>query len=246
MHHINSIDYNPELDQIILGSPDLHEIFIIDHSTTTAEAAGHVGGRWGKGGDLLYRWGNPQNYNRGDSTDQKLGGQHDAKWIPDGYPGAGNIMVFNNFVNSSQGGYSTVLELNPPLSDDGYLLTDSRSYGPDDPVWKYMAADTHSFFAPFISGAHRMSNGNTFITQGPAGRYFEVSPAGEILWDYLTPYAGYVKMQDGTFPQPVGPLLYATFRATHIPIDHPAVTGKALNPLESQPEIFKLPQTENQ
>ena len=57
--HANSIDYNPILDQIIISSQQLSEILIIDHSTTTNEAAGHSGGLYDKGGDFLYRWGNP-------------------------------------------------------------------------------------------------------------------------------------------------------------------------------------------
>ena len=58
--HINAVAYNAELDQIALSTPRFNEIWIIDHSTTTEQAAGHSGGRWKKGGDLLYRWGNPR------------------------------------------------------------------------------------------------------------------------------------------------------------------------------------------
>jgi hypothetical protein len=94
-------------------------------------------------------------------------------------------------------------------------------------------------FSPFISGAHRRANGNTFVTVGAKGRYIEVTPEGKVVWDYWTPYAGYVRMKDGTTPQPVGNLVYATFRATHIPIDHPAVKDKVLKPLDPQPEVYK-------
>ena len=96
MFHTNAVDYNPELDQIILSVPTFDEVWVIDHSTTTQEAAGRTGGRSGKGGDLLYRWGNPQAYGRGTAEDQLLGFQHDARWIPQGRPGAGHITVFSN------------------------------------------------------------------------------------------------------------------------------------------------------
>ena len=69
--HVNAVAYNAELDQIALSSPQFHEIWIIDHSTTTEEARGHTGGRWGKGGDILYRWGNPRAYRNGTSLDQR-------------------------------------------------------------------------------------------------------------------------------------------------------------------------------
>jgi hypothetical protein len=239
--HMNAIDYHPDLDQIVISSPSLNEIFVIDHSTSTDEAAGHRGGRWGKGGDFLYRWGNPQNYGRGDSTRQELGAQHDVKWILEGFPGEGHLMVFNNQVPMTKPPYSSVIELIPPLQESGYALTGNDPFGPEKPNWAYIARDTLSFFAPFISGAHRMMNGNTFITEGPKGRFFEVNPDGEILWDYLTPYSGDVRMPDGTGPQPVGPFIYATFRATHISIDHPAVKGKTLQPLSPQPEAFVPP-----
>jgi len=95
-NHSNSTAYNPKLDQVMLSAHNLSEIWIIDHSTSTAEAAGHSGGKYGKGGDLLYRWGNRQAYRAGTAADQIFYGQHDAQWISDGLPGADNILVFNN------------------------------------------------------------------------------------------------------------------------------------------------------
>ena len=93
--HINAIAYNSDLDQILLNSFFLSEFFIIDHSTTSIEAADHVGGNSSKGGDLLYRWGNPQNYNHGTEEDRTIFGAHNVHWIEKGMVDEGKIMLFN-------------------------------------------------------------------------------------------------------------------------------------------------------
>ncbi len=183
--HTNSIDYNAALDQIALSVRGFGEIWIIDHSTTTAEAAGHSGGNRGKGGDLLYRWGNPQAYDAGTSADQQLFVQHDAQWIPDGYPGAGNFLIFNNGTGRSGGNYSSVDEIVPPVDGDGnYSLLAGTAYAPSAPIWSYVAATPTDFYAQNISGAQRLSTGNTLICDGPNGYFFEVSTAGELVWEY--------------------------------------------------------------
>ena len=94
--HFNGVAYNPDLDQIAVSVWAFSEFWIIDHGTTTAQAAGHTGGRRGKGGDLLYRWGNPRAYRAGTKADRKLFRQHNAHWIPQGLPGAGHLLLFNN------------------------------------------------------------------------------------------------------------------------------------------------------
>ncbi|MCX7887945.1 MAG: aryl-sulfate sulfotransferase, partial [Verrucomicrobiae bacterium] len=111
-NHMNSIDYNAKRDEICMSVRGCNEIWIIDHSTTTKEAAGRTGGKHGKGGDLLYRWGNPAAYKRGAERDRQLFQQHDGIWIPDGYPGAGNITIFNN---GYERGWSSIEEIVPPL-----------------------------------------------------------------------------------------------------------------------------------
>lgn len=207
--HLNSIDYNEELDQILLSSNFLSEIYIIDHSTTPFEATGHKGGRYGKGGDFLYRWGNPHNYNRGTEEDQKIYHQHDAQWIRDGLNGAGNILLFNNGGREVHR-YSTVVEITPPMMADGtYLLPDDGPYGPEEMAWEYDPEPPERFFSFFISGVQRMPNGNTLVTQGAGAKVREVTPEGEIVWEY--------RVSDyGSTPDML-------FRANRYPPDHPGI-----------------------
>ena len=168
--HFNAIDYNESLDQIVLSSRHNNEIYIIDHSTTTELASGHVGGNSGKGGDFLYRWGNPQTYGQGDASDQQLDSQHGVNWIPLGYPGGGNLILFNNFYYGEW--QSAVYELVTPLNENGtYDLDSDLTYGPQGPVWFYI----EDYFAWIQSGAYRLPNGNTLITVATAARIIEVS-----------------------------------------------------------------------
>jgi hypothetical protein len=242
VYHVNAIKYNAELDQIAFSSPNLSEIFIIDHSTTTKEAAGHTGGRWGKGGDFLYRWGNPQNYRHGDSTSRKLFHQHDIRWIDKGMPGTGNLMVFNNDIHNKDSlNYSAIYEITPSRDEKGnYILEKGKPFGPEKHNWAYIAPDTISFYSSFISGAHRMPNGNTLINEGARGRFFEVTKEGKIIWEYLNPYRGEMRKTNGD-PIPPVPLTYIAFRSAFIPADHPALANRKLEPLHPQPKAFVLP-----
>ena len=248
--HFNAIKYNEAMDQIVLSSPHLNEIFIIDHSTTTEEAASHHGGKSGKGGDFLYRWGNPQNYQRGDSTNRQLFGQHDVRWIEKGKPGSGNLTVFNNHppgeidfsdMGNSSTNYSAVYEFSTPIDkSSNYFIANGKPFGPEKPAWEYIAPDTLSFFSSFISGAQRMGNGNTFINEGARGRFFEVTPDGNIVWEYLNPYHGEIRKPNGDPNNPMF-MTFSAFRANFIPADHPAFVGKELEPIDPQPKKFELP-----
>jgi hypothetical protein len=183
--HTNGIDYNEEYDQILLTVRNFNEIWVIDHSTTTEEAVGHTGGNSGKGGDLLYRWGNPAAYRAGTQDDQVFYLQHDATWIKSGYPGAGHILVFNNGVGRPGGSITTVDEFATPVDENGnYFLQQGSAYGPTGLSWMYQC----DFFALIVGGATRLSSGNTLICNGPGGRFFEVTPAGETIWEYTNQY----------------------------------------------------------
>jgi len=186
-NHMNSIDYNPELDQIIMSVRGNSELWIIDHSTTTEEAAGHTGGSSGKGGDLLYRWGNPATYGRG--IDQKLFEQHDAQWIEQGIPGAGNILIFNNGLSRPDGNYSSVDEIVPPVDANGnYFMADGEAFGPLEQIWTYHGENKSDLYSEAISGTQRLPNGNTLICDGTHGVFLEVTPEKEIVWKYVSPY----------------------------------------------------------
>jgi hypothetical protein len=226
--HTNAVRYNPGLDQIILSVPTFNEVWVIDHSTTEQEAAGSTGGRSGRGGDLLYRWGNPQVYGRGTPDDRLLGFQHDARWVPQGRPGAGHMMAFSTTTPGPNGDYTKVYEFVPPVDAEGrYAVPDSGPFGPAGPVWTYSKPD--SFDATHLSGAERMENGNTLISSGPQGRLFEVTSAGEIVWEYWSPYGANN-----------GGESFALFRAAKIGQDHPALAGRDLRPLDPQPPVSPL------
>ena len=185
--HTNSIDYNEEFNQILISVHNFNEIWVIDHSTTTDEAAGHIGGNSGKGGDLLYRWGNPWAYERGSTSDQKLFMQHDATWIDEGCPGEGDILVFNNGANRPNSRYSSVDEITPPVNENGeYYLASDSAYGPVTQTWIYTGNPPTSFYAGHISGAWRLPSGNTLITNGETGKIFEVTPDLTTVWQYNT------------------------------------------------------------
>ncbi len=184
--HMNSIDYNPDLDQILVGSRSLSEVWIIDHSTTSEEAKGHAGGKRGRGGDLLYRWGNPESWGRGTNDDRKLFSQHDAQWIPQGLPGAGNILLFNNGLTGPTRHFSTIDEIKPPLKKDGtYQLNADAAFGPENLTWTFDSDD--ELFSPRISGAQRLPNGNTLICSGTQYMLQEVSKDGKTTWSYRNP-----------------------------------------------------------
>jgi len=219
--HTNTVDYDPVRDLIVLSSPHLSEIWILDHSTTTEQAAGRSGGKYGKGGEILWRWGNPRNHGAGTKADQQLFYQHDVQFIPPGMPGAGNLLVFDNGQGSPAGERSRVLELVLPLDPVKGFVREGPTFGPKEALWSYTAPD---FYASFISGCQRLPNGNTLVIEGPEGRIFEVTREGKLVWDYLNPHGGDLKANgvDGR----------ALFRARRYSPDHPGLKGRTLTPID--------------
>ncbi|MFT5070840.1 MAG: hypothetical protein ACI8V8_000801 [Chitinophagales bacterium] len=221
--HFNSIDYNYNLDQILVSVPNFDEFWIIDHSTTTAEAASSSEGNSGKGGDLLYRWGNPLTYAQGTVNDKKLFYQHNVHWIESGLDDEGKIMVFNNRAGIPDGrNYSTVNIIDPPLDSIGSYSYSGNAFGPTSFDWTYKAPIDTSFFSNIVSSAQRLPNGNTLVCQGEIGRFFEIN-SDSIVWEYVNP-------DQGSGPATQGDPIFGnkTFRCLRYPIDYPGFDSKIL------------------
>jgi len=184
--HCNSIDYDPVRDEILISSRTLSEVFVIDHSTTTAQAASHSGGARGRGGDILYRWGNPGNYDRSTSSNRYLYVVHSATWIREGMPGAGNILMFNNGDRSGTANdYSSVFEIVPPRDPKGnYTISAASAFGPSAPVWTYGGVN-QIYGGPTQCGAFRTLDNTTLITLTNSARTFEVNAAGAVIWNRI-------------------------------------------------------------
>jgi hypothetical protein len=132
-------------------------------------------------------------------------GQHHAHLIPKGLPGAGNLLVFDNGGSSGYGAPSAI----SPTGNAIYARPTSRVLEIDpvtlEVVWTYAAPN---FYSVNISGAQRLANGNTLITEGAPGRVFEVTPGDrpEIVWEYMQAPSG-----TGPFASP------AVYRAYRVP-----------------------------
>ncbi|MHC1708689.1 MAG: aryl-sulfate sulfotransferase [Bacteroidales bacterium] len=176
--HANGIHYNADLDQIVFSSHNMNEFYIIDHSTTTAEAAGHTGGNSGKGGDFLYRWGNPQVYGCGTISNRIFNVVHDAHWIPVGYPKANHIAAFNNKGSSTNG--SCVDIIYPPYDGFNYSYTPTTAFTPSVSDWRHNCLGT----AQDMSNSQQLPNGNMLICVAMSGYIYEIDSNQNILWSH--------------------------------------------------------------
>jgi len=227
-HHMNSIDYNPVLDQVMLSVPTFNEIWVIDHTTTTEQAATSNGGLTNHGGDLIYRAGNPQAYQQGDSTDQLLYYQHDAHWVlnfPENHPLYGDIACFNNRVGAD---FSTAEVFDSPWMD---YLTDYQMFQETWPPYEFENTITHptpqNMYSTGLSSVQFLPNGNTLLCSGRQGYLFELNDEDEIVWEYITPLIAGAPVEQGTELSLNNNL---TFRAYKYSEDYPAFVGRDLTP----------------
>ena len=245
--HQNALDYNQTLDQIVVSNSSMSEFYVIDHANTfvpndfeasKARAAG-------SGGDILYRWGNPNVYDSGDGPtygadgnrssegDQQLAFHHDIQWIKEGLPGVGNFLVFNNGARRVGAHRSEVIEINPyagTYPNGTYVLDE----GGTQRVWSFTSVEPNSFFSAHISSVQRLPNGNTLVMAGRHGHIFQVTPDGEVVWEYTVP------VMDTVAPDAALEDIYKkvisdtdhnwTFAARWYPPDHPGLAGRDLTP----------------
>ena len=226
--HSNSIDFSEELNQIMISVPQFHEIWIIDRSTTSAQAAGNTGGQGGVGGNLMYRYGNPAAYKSGDASDQVSFYQHDAHWVDDfvdfTHPYFNQIAFFNNRVGADFSQANVIVQ---PWDMYSWEYTQENGiWGPTD----YNLTITHPvdptlLYSTGLSSVQFFPNGNALITSGRFGYTFEITPDDEIVWEYVTPLVGGAPATQGDSLSINNNL---TFRMKRYPSDYAAFDGKDL------------------
>jgi hypothetical protein len=180
--HGNTVEYDQVNDLVMTNFRNWGELFVIDHNTTTEEAAGPAG-------EIMFRWGNPSSYLAGDPPgfnddgDQQLFGSHCAVFLGTGdninFGTLGNILVFDNGWNRPQGNRSRSVEIAPNLDD----------WEATEVVWSFQAGDQGSFYTAFQGATQRLPGGNTFVTSTGEGHLFQVT-AGEdpeVVWDFVNP-----------------------------------------------------------
>jgi Arylsulfotransferase (ASST) len=99
-------------------------------------------------------------------------GQHAPSLLPNG-----NLLIFDNGPHRLDHSFpfSRVIEVNPVTKEI---------------VSKYQEGILPNFYSPRNSNAQRLPNGNTLVNEGSFGRFFEVSPEDEVVWEYVNPYFG--------------------------------------------------------
>jgi hypothetical protein len=155
--HLNTVEYIPETDQIILNSRNFGEFYLINHKT----------------GAMEFRWGNPCAYGQGkcpgynDDGDVQLFGPHSVTKLA-----SGNFLIFDNGWNRPQGNRSRVVEVDPKTK----VI-----------VWQYAPRSANSLYSPFQGSTQRLPNGNTLITSTTQGHIIEVTSNRQVVWEFVLP-----------------------------------------------------------
>jgi hypothetical protein len=249
--HQNALDYNRTLDQIVVNNDKVGELYVIDHGGTFVvgdfEASKALAA--GPGGDIVFRWGNPGVYDSGEvpsynadgnvtsEGDRVLFHHHDTQWVKEGLPGEGNFLIFDNGSRRAGAYSSRLIEVGPYAGSypNAPYLPEMEAGGPaEQVVWSFAARNANSFFSTNISGVQRLANGNTLGIAGRQGHVFQVTPDGDVVWEYIVPVM--VGLPEGATPYQVFRKTMsdaddnAIFTAQWIAPDHPGLVGKDLTP----------------
>ena len=245
-NHVNGISYNAERDEIVMSARGQDEIFVIDHSLSTEEAAGSAG-------DFVYRWGNPYNWTKDEDHKrselsngrQQLFGQHHTKWVtpsnetPEGESEQLNIMLFDNSAHrpgTARG--SAVFEIDPFDADGNYVRETAVGYQPpvvgelygwlsEQVVWKFSASEFGRYH-PGLFSAHgsqpqRTPGGNVLISATESAHLVEVTPDGQIAWEYLS---GFPREDGGDLVNRREPGQRLEATGYRLAFDFPGLVGK--------------------
>jgi len=181
--HTNAVSYSARRDAVLLSFCSLSEIIVVSRVS----------------GDIVWRWGNAQNWGGGSRLDQRLFCTHAAHFLDKGSEQEENILLFNNGRRPDRH-WSSVDELRislpsttasaaaketehliPNVSTEAEL---SWTFGPP-------AGHQESFYCTHISSVQRLpqklGNGNTLVTMGPQGIVFEITAQGEEVFRYISP-----------------------------------------------------------
>jgi hypothetical protein len=228
--HMNGIDYDPVLDQIVVSMHEINEIFVIDHSTTTAEAASHSGGNSGKGGDFLYRWGCPSNYGAAGTTIFDV--VHDAHFVSRDHPNfPGYIAAFNN--GGGTNGKAAITLINPPRNGYTYDITPGQAFAPSAATFQYNSTLTSNG----QSNSVQLPNGNFHICN--TGMFnstiYETNAAGTTIWTKsINGSVAQAQRYDKCYIR--GPMVDATASSSSVNIGSSVdVSCTAFSPSESSP-----------
>ncbi len=235
--HCNAIHYNKDRDEILLSTRSNCEVWILDHSTTSDEAKTDQGGQRGKGGQILFRWGNPESYQRGNSSDLKLYGAHGHHWIDENLPNTGKILFFNNGDERPEGYYSTIEMIEPAYDADGnYIIEDYIHQLTHHEVIYGENQSNEPLRSTYLSNAQQLDNGNFLINEGNQGRVFEIDDNNEIVWElnsnrdifraysYKLDYDGFSNLDKTNFGQGPEPQMINASQGESITLNVPGAT----------------------
>ncbi len=125
----------------------------------------------------------------------------------------GRVLLFDNGSHrlAPSTNYSRLIEVDPETNEI---------------MWEHRGDPPISFYSYQISGAQRLPNGNTLVCEGAPGRFLEVTPSHQIVWEYINPmFAASGQVVGGT----VSGQANSVFRAHRYGPDHPALAGKDLD-----------------